>query len=42
MANSSVWIAAVSVLSTFDITKAIGEDGEVIEPTYEYFPGLVS
>ncbi|KAJ7483464.1 cytochrome P450 [Mycena latifolia] len=42
MASSSVWIAAVSVLATFDITKAIGDDGQVIEPTYEYFPGLVS
>ncbi|KAJ7114001.1 cytochrome P450 [Mycena epipterygia] len=42
MASASVWITAVSVLATFDITKAVGDDGLVIEPTYEYFPALVS
>lgn len=42
MAGASVWITAVSVLSTFDIMKAVGDDGQVIEPTYEYFPALVS
>ncbi|KAJ7080834.1 cytochrome P450 [Mycena belliarum] len=42
LASSSVWITAVSILASFDITKAIGEDGQTIEPTYEYFPGLVS
>ncbi|KAJ7671061.1 cytochrome P450 [Mycena rosella] len=42
MARASVFIAAVSVLATFDITKAVGEDGQVLEPTYEYFSGLVS
>jgi hypothetical protein len=41
MARSSMWIAVVSILATFDITKAVGEGGEVIEPTHEYFPGLV-
>ncbi|KAJ7780051.1 hypothetical protein DFH07DRAFT_730128, partial [Mycena maculata] len=39
MANSSVWIAAVLVLAAFDITKAVGADGQVMEPSYEYlFP----
>ncbi|KAJ7114009.1 cytochrome P450 [Mycena epipterygia] len=42
MASASVWITAVSVLAPFDITKAVGDDGLVIEPTYEYFPALVS
>ncbi|KAJ6504480.1 cytochrome P450 [Mycena vulgaris] len=30
------------VLAAFDIRKAIGDDGQIIEPAYEYFPGLVS
>ncbi|KAJ7857906.1 cytochrome P450 [Mycena leptocephala] len=42
MAQASVWINVVSILATFDIMKAIGEDGHVIEPTYEYFSALVS
>ena len=42
MATSILWITIASILSTFDIRKAIGKDGEVVEPTYEYFPGLVS
>ncbi|KAJ6473453.1 cytochrome P450 [Mycena vulgaris] len=42
IASSSVWIAAVSVLAAFHITKRIGDDAQIIEPTYEYFPGLVS
>ncbi|KAJ7803823.1 cytochrome P450 [Mycena olivaceomarginata] len=42
MATSTLWITIASILSTFDIRKAVGKDGEVVEPTYEYFPGLVS
>jgi len=42
MATSSVWITIASLLATFDITKAVGEDGNVIEPNYDYFPGLVT
>jgi len=30
------------MLAVFDITKAIGEDGQVIEPTYEYSDGLAA
>ncbi|KAJ6533290.1 cytochrome P450 [Mycena vulgaris] len=41
MATSSVWIAVASILATFNITKVVGDDGQVIEPTHEYFPGLV-
>ncbi|KAF7366944.1 hypothetical protein MSAN_00953100 [Mycena sanguinolenta] len=40
MAASSVWITAARILASFDITKAVGEDGNIIEPTYEYSPGL--
>ncbi|KAF7345573.1 hypothetical protein MVEN_01576000 [Mycena venus] len=36
MAHASMWISAVSILATFDITKAVGEDGKAIGPTYEY------
>jgi hypothetical protein len=42
MATSSVWITIASILATFDITKAVGEDGKVIEPNHAYFPGLVT
>jgi hypothetical protein len=42
MATSSVWIAVASILATFDITKAVGEDGNVIEPNYDYFSALVT
>ncbi|KAJ7467770.1 cytochrome P450 [Mycena galericulata] len=42
MASSSVWISVVSILATFDITKAVGDDGQVIEPTHEYFPVLIN
>ncbi|KAJ6580703.1 hypothetical protein B0H19DRAFT_929348, partial [Mycena capillaripes] len=42
MAQTSVWIDAVFILATFDITKAVREDGQVIEPSYEYFSALVS
>ncbi|KAJ7654696.1 cytochrome P450 [Mycena polygramma] len=42
MAHSSVWITIVSILATFDIAKAVDEDGRIIEPTHEYFTALVS
>ncbi|KAJ7146890.1 cytochrome P450 [Mycena epipterygia] len=42
MATSSVWITAASILAVFDITKAVGEDGKIIEPSYEYSPDLIS
>jgi hypothetical protein len=41
MAMSSLFISITSILAAFDITKAVGEDGQVIEPSYDYFPGLV-
>ncbi|KAJ7247328.1 cytochrome P450 [Mycena rebaudengoi] len=42
MAMSSLWISIASILAAFDIFKAVGEDGNVIEPSYEYEPGIVS
>ncbi|KAJ7607903.1 cytochrome P450 [Roridomyces roridus] len=36
LAFSTIWIAVASILATFDITKPIGDDGQVIEPTHEY------
>ncbi|KAJ7247278.1 cytochrome P450 [Mycena rebaudengoi] len=42
MAMSSMWITIASILSTFNITKAVGDDGKEIEPSYECFSGLIA
>ncbi|KAJ6564499.1 cytochrome P450 [Mycena capillaripes] len=42
MALSSVWISVVSILATFDISEAVDERGNVIEPSYDYLSGLIS
>ncbi|KAF7372980.1 Cytochrome P450 [Mycena sanguinolenta] len=42
MAVASLWIVVASILSTFNIDKAIGEDGREIEPTHEVSPGMIS
>jgi len=42
MAFSAVWIAVASLLATFDIEKAMDENGNVIEPTHEYISALVT
>ncbi|KAJ7142216.1 cytochrome P450 [Mycena epipterygia] len=42
MAMDSVWITIASILSVFDITKAIGDDGQIIEPSYEYSSEIIS
>ncbi|KAJ6554749.1 cytochrome P450 [Mycena capillaripes] len=42
MALSSIWITVVSILATFDITKAVDEKGNVIEPSHEYLSGIIS
>ncbi|KAF7372855.1 Cytochrome P450 [Mycena sanguinolenta] len=42
MATASLWIVVASILSTFNINKAIEEDGGEIEPTHEYSPGFLS
>ena len=41
MARASVWIAVVSMLASFDITKAADKDGLVIEPSGEYTTTVV-
>ncbi|KAJ7607877.1 cytochrome P450 [Roridomyces roridus] len=41
MAASSIWITITSILATFDIKKAVGKDGELVEPTYEYFERFI-
>lgn len=41
MAFSAVWIAVASILTVFDISKAVDEHGEVIEPSHEYLSALV-
>ena len=41
MGISTVWIAVVSILALFDITKAVGEDGKPMEPSYEDAGGIV-
>ncbi|KAJ7251425.1 cytochrome P450, partial [Mycena rebaudengoi] len=42
MAQSNLWITVASVLAVFDITKPIGEDGKILEPSYEYHSAIVS
>ncbi|KAJ6579947.1 cytochrome P450 [Mycena vulgaris] len=42
MSMSSLWIAIASILAAFDITRAVGDDGEIIEPSFEYSSGLTS
>ncbi|KAJ7204583.1 cytochrome P450 [Mycena rebaudengoi] len=41
MAQSTLWITVASLLTVFNITKAIGEDGKILEPSYEYHSALV-
>ncbi|KAJ7496460.1 cytochrome P450 [Mycena latifolia] len=42
MAVSSLWITIASILATMDIQKARDAHGKELEPSYEYFPGLIS
>jgi hypothetical protein len=41
IAYDTLWIMAASILATFDITKAVGDDGEIIEPTLGHTSELV-
>ncbi|KAJ7251381.1 cytochrome P450 [Mycena rebaudengoi] len=41
MVQSTLWITVASLLAVFNITKAIGEDGQILEPSYEYHSALV-
>ncbi|KAJ7247337.1 cytochrome P450, partial [Mycena rebaudengoi] len=40
-AMASLYISVVSILAAFDISKAVGDDGNVIEPDYEQETGLI-
>ncbi|KAJ6503785.1 cytochrome P450 [Mycena sanguinolenta] len=42
MANASLLITIASVLATFDITKALDDNGQVIEPSYEFDSGFIN
>ncbi|KAJ7252521.1 cytochrome P450 [Mycena rebaudengoi] len=42
MAQSTLWITVASLLAVFNITKAIGKDGKILEPSYEYHSAIVS
>lgn len=42
IALSVVWLAAASLLTTFNIGKAVDANGEPIEPTREYQSSAVS
>ncbi|KAJ7474296.1 hypothetical protein FB451DRAFT_1174801 [Mycena latifolia] len=39
--RDSLWITIASILAAFDITKAVDDDGRVIEPTFDIVPGMV-
>ncbi|KAK0199540.1 cytochrome P450 [Desarmillaria ectypa] len=41
MAYASVWITVASILAAFTITKAVDEDGKIIEPSDKFCTGLV-
>ncbi|KAJ7453448.1 cytochrome P450-like protein, partial [Mycena latifolia] len=42
LATSSIWITVVSILATFDISKAVDDMGNIFEPTGEYLSSLIS
>ena len=37
----TLWPTAVTVLATFNLSKAVDKDGRVIEPSCEYFNGTI-
>ncbi|KAK7450603.1 hypothetical protein VKT23_012913 [Stygiomarasmius scandens] len=41
VALSSLWISIASVLATFNLDKAIDQDGNYIDPTGEYVPSSI-
>ncbi|TFK33961.1 cytochrome P450 [Crucibulum laeve] len=42
MATSAIWITLSSLLAVFDIEKPLDKDGKVIEPSHEYYDGLIT
>ncbi|KAJ7251339.1 cytochrome P450 [Mycena rebaudengoi] len=41
MAQSTLWITVASLLAVFNIAKAVGDDGELLEPSYEYHSAMI-
>ncbi|KAJ7205516.1 cytochrome P450 [Mycena pura] len=41
-ALSSVWITMTSILAAFDVSKAVDDAGNVVEPSYEYCAGQIA
>ncbi|KAE9402144.1 cytochrome P450 [Gymnopus androsaceus JB14] len=42
LALNSIWIAVISILATFDISKPVDKNGQEIEPEVVYLPGAAS
>ncbi|KAJ7065512.1 cytochrome P450 [Mycena amicta] len=42
MATETLFISVASILATLNIDKCVDENGNTIEPTYDYFPGIIS
>ncbi|KAJ6580662.1 cytochrome P450 [Mycena capillaripes] len=42
IASASLWITITSILSIFNINELVDEEGNIVEPSHAYFPGLVS
>lgn len=36
MTQFTLWVTVASLLAAFNITKGIGEDGKILEPSYKY------
>ena len=41
IAISTIWIAAASILATFNLSKSVDKDGKVIEPSCEYLSAII-
>ena len=41
MATTSVWMAVASMLATLKIEKCLDENGKIIEPSYDFFSGVI-
>ncbi|KAF8187616.1 cytochrome P450 [Mycena galopus ATCC 62051] len=42
MAAASLWITVASIVATFDVKKALDENGLEVEPSYEYDSGFIN
>ena len=41
MALDTIWIAIASILTVFDITKAVDENGDIVTPEVKLNPGSI-